>query len=214
MLNEMLQTVLGLDADIWDTYAFRSDPYRNKLSPARRKELSIQARSAANHLAQSKRKKYAGQTVSQVLAHHAVSVQDLPDSTLGTKTTFAFFEEPDKIFVNHRAAAASEQQLNESGCGGFLEGNTLLDILLTHELYHCLESRDPALYSHQKHLTIWRLGPFHWDATIPALSEIGAMAFAKEYLGLSFSPFLLDVLLLYACNRQHAHILYDSILRL
>ncbi len=98
----------------------------------------------------------------------------------------------------------------ESGCP-LLEPERLMDVLLAHELFHGAEEQNAdRIYTRTEKVELWRK-PFSNRSTIACLSEMAAMAFAKELLGLSASPYMLDVLLLYAYSREQAWALYDEI---
>ena len=44
------------------------------------------------------------------------------------------------------------------------------------------------IYTKTEKIRLWSLGPVHNDSTIIALSEIAAMAFAKEITGIPYAP--------------------------
>ena len=44
------------------------------------------------------------------------------------------------------------------------------------------------------------------------LSEIGAMAFALKFNNLTFSPYILDYLLLYKVDKKKAQELYEAVM--
>ncbi len=69
-----------------------------------------------------------------------------------------------------------------------------------------------ALITGQKVLTLWHLGPYTHRSRVIALGEIGATAFARQYLGLRYSPLLLETLLLYGSNAAMAKDLYKAAL--
>ena len=62
-------------------------------------------------------------------------------------------------------------------------------------------------------MELWRK-PFSNKSSIACLSEIAAMAFAAQLLGLTVSPYMLDVLLVRAYDRNMAAGLFEEICRL
>ena len=54
--------------------------------------------------------------------------------------------------------------------------------------------------------------PVSNKSKILCLSEMAAMAFAKRMTGISCSPYVLDVLLMYCYNEEAAIALYEEIL--
>ena len=50
--------------------------------------------------------------------------------------------------------------------------------------------------SNQKHIRLWKIGPWERRSRLVSLEEVAAMAFAREMLRLSHSPYVYDVLML------------------
>lgn len=87
------------------------------------------------------------------------------------------------------------------------------DIMLAHELFHYIESRKAkTIYTRVEKIQLWRK-PFSNRSGIHALSEIAAMAFAREYFQLDFLPFALAPLMLWLYDREGGKKLYDEILK-
>ncbi|MGG5369871.1 hypothetical protein [Enterococcus sp. AZ196] len=104
----------------------------------------------------------------------------------------AEFQLPNRIRINQSLLEAAEPFLAELD---FLKDQRVDEILLAHELYHYIENQQ-QLFTTQKQLS-YRAGPFKKSARVHSLSEIAAMSFAKELLGLNFSPILLNIVLLF-----------------
>jgi hypothetical protein len=77
-------------------------------------------------------------------------------------------------------------------------------------LYHYLEHSLPGIYTAQKHIVLWKIGPLKNQSRILCLEEIGAMTFAKTLVGLNCSAYLFDVLMLFPRNPQRAKELYTN----
>ena len=98
----------------------------------------------------------------------------------------------------------------ESGCV-LLEKDRLFNVLLAHELFHAVEEQHAdEIYTRTEKVELWRK-PFSNRSSIACLSEMAAMAFARELLGLDCSPYMLDVLLVYAYDKEAAWGLYEEI---
>ena len=85
-------------------------------------------------------------------------------------------------------------------------------MLISHELYHYLEFTRNDVFSAQQHIKVWQIGPFKNVSRINCLGEIGAMSFARELLGLTYSPNIFNVMMLYAQNPVSAEQLFTKIL--
>jgi hypothetical protein len=88
-------------------------------------------------------------------------------------------------------------------------------LLLSHELFHFVEEKyKQEIFTQTEKVRLWSLGFLHNDSIVIALSEIAAMGFAKELMGLSYSPYLMDVFLVYGYSPQEASGLYEEMLEL
>lgn len=85
------------------------------------------------------------------------------------------------------------------------------DIVIAHELFHYIESGRKDLYISRELIKV--PGIFkNRSAKVRSLEEVAAMQFARDLLGLSINPFLLDILLIYEQNEDMAFRLYHYIL--
>ena len=81
-------------------------------------------------------------------------------------------------------------------------------VLLWHELFHAVELQKKAtIFTQTEKIALWR-GPI---STIRCLGEIAAMQFAAAMEGLTYSPYCLDVLLVYGYDMRAASALFDEI---
>jgi hypothetical protein len=89
------------------------------------------------------------------------------------------------------------------------------ELLLGHELYHYVEEcHKNEIYSRTETIQLWK---FLWitnNSTIRAISEIAAMSFTKTLNGISYSPFILDVLLFYGYDKKRAENVFKRIMRI
>lgn len=113
----------------------------------------------------------------------------------------AEFQLPNRIRIN-------QSLLNEAD--EFLKDQRVDEILLAHELYHYLENQQ-KLFTIQKQLT-YQIGPFKKQARLHSLSEIAATSFVQELLDLSFSPILLNVVLLFPVAPDYSRELAKQLL--
>jgi|GEM_PF-2882522 len=214
MLEEMMEVLLGLPRSFWNAYALQNDPVCRRLSFAQRNRYAQGARQEAAGIALCKKKIYKKRTISEILASHGISVQEMPPAEWGQKVPFAIFEEPSLICINRRNAECCQHLLEQSGLAHILEGHSVEELLLTHELYHWFASKGEAPYARKNHVQLWKFGPFEYQRQIPALEEVGAMTFAQEFLDLGFDPFVLDLPLTFCHSTELAQRLYDRILNL
>lgn len=214
MLYEMLNTLTKVPEKVWDVYALRHEPLLGKLTPPLRAQLLELAHNTGVRLAGKAAREHPGMRPGEILKALGVKVVLRPESDEGARTIFACYEEPDTVTVWTRTVERAKEALREADGMRLLEGAELQDILLAHELYHYYEYTRKDLPTSQKLLTLWKIGSFAYKSKVVSLGEVGAMAFAKELLHLSYSPYLLDVILLYPGNQHLSKQLYDYIVGL
>ena len=74
------------------------------------------------------------------------------------------------------------------------------------------ETYQREIYTQTEKIRLWSLGPLHNDSRIIALSEIAAMAFARELTGLPYAPYVMDVFLVYGYSPEEASGLYEEMM--
>lgn len=108
---------------------------------------------------------------------------------------FALFEPPASVFIRKDLCDRCDRFIRSSGMDAFLGEFCCFDILLAHEFFHFLEERDCGTIFTRAYRE--PRGLFGRKAELPPLAEVAAMAFAQELLGLEWTPFLLDSIMLY-----------------
>lgn len=216
MLADILTTLKAVPDEIWNTYALRNEPLKYKLAAADQADFLQLAHRTGIRLAHRVWGQYPDQSLSDIYRALGIQLHELSDEDGGHYTMFACYTEPDKVELYTETIRLAEESLREENCTAALAGIQIRDILLAHELFHYYECTLSAeeLPTKQKLLTLWHIGRFQYKSSIISLNEIAAMAFAKEYLSMPYSPYILDVLLLYHSNRRMAMELYEYICKL
>lgn len=216
MLADILTTLKAVPDEVWDTYALRNEPLKYKLAAADQADFLQLAHRTGIRLAHRVWGQYPDQSLSDIYRALGIQLHELSDEDGGHYTMFACYTEPDKVELYTETIRLAEESLREENCTAALAGIQIRDILLAHELFHYYECTLSAeeLPTKQKLLTLWHIGRFQYKSSIISLNEIAAMAFAKEYLSMPYSPYILDVLLLYHSNRRMAMELYEYICKL
>lgn len=76
------------------------------------------------------------------------------------------------------------------------------EIILYHELYHCIEELNPEIYTRNVQICCRIFGPITGRRRVEAASEIGAVHFSKLAAGVSFCPYLYTQYLLAATKQD------------
>jgi len=209
MIEEMLRDLLLLDESVWDDYAFRHEPLIGKISDEQKSGFSQNARQCGTSVAEEFLCLHGEKSPAAYVEKLGITLDFIESGA--DEVTFAFFTEPDRISVSRGAADKANNLLGEIGMRALFGDVT--DVAIAHELYHFIECTQEDLYTNQKLLQLWKLGTYGKTSKVVSVSEIGAMAFAKRLLNLSYCPFILDVLMLYVRNKRMGKSLYDSIVK-
>lgn len=127
------------------------------------------------------------------------------------KSDFGYYElayfEDDKIIFNAENIRKIEDMASLINLPIF-EEIKVEDIILAHELYHKIEEEE-KLPTDRVYIIYKKMGFITKKVKLKAPSEIGAMAFVKNFLGLRFNPLIINYLLAKAFDKEE--ILYRKI---
>lgn len=209
-LKEMAQTLAGFSEEEWGKYAFSREPLEGRFTSGQKRDYTAAANACGREWAERMAEKYSTRSPRLLAGKMGMKVK-MPRTPVGGELVlFAQFVQPDEItiFMDCIDRAAALRQ--ESGCP-LLERDLLMDILLSHELFHAVEEQHSGeIYTRTEKVELWRK-PFSNRSEIACLSEIAAMAFAARLTGITVSPYMLDVLLVYSYDKNAAFGLYNEI---
>lgn len=209
-LEEMVQTLEQVPEEVWGRYAFAREPLEGKFTEEQKSEYIRKANVCGRQWAERIANLYCTRDPHLLARQMGLHIKTPNVPTGGGVVLFAQYVQPDEITIFMDCVEKAAQLQKKCGCA-LLEKETLTKILLAHELFHAVEElHEKEIYTHTEKVELWRK-PFSNRSAIVCLSEIAAMAFAAELLGLTVSPYMLDVLLVYVYDQNTAWGLYDEI---
>lgn len=209
-LDEMAASLAGLTDEQWGRYAFSRDPLDGRFDRGQKAEYTRAANACGREWAERMRRQYQTSSPREMARKMGLKVRKPNQPTGGGQVLFAQFVQPDEITIYMDCIRRASRYEEESGCE-LLGEERLFDVLLAHELFHAVEERHAGeIYTRTEKVELWRK-PFSNRSSLACLSEMAAMAFARELLGLDCSPYMLDVLLVYAYDQEAAWGLYEEI---
>jgi hypothetical protein len=215
-LPEMVKTVCLLKDDFWYIdYAFQREPLCRLISDDDKKTISKAAQKCGEETAAKISKEYGSINILNLTKKMKISITHIKGSSKSGHVYFSEYVEPDEINIYEDGLAKLSSIAEEEfpGCEAFAKDAE--SVLLAHELFHFFEFKEKeTIYTRTYCHSLPPVFFIPRRANLICLSEIAAMAFAKRYLQLDYSPYIFDLVLTYCCNRNTAFGLYQNILSL
>jgi hypothetical protein len=211
MINEMIKELRKIDDISWGLYAFRRDPLDKKISDEDKVSIINEAIDCGCMEAKMLREKYGEIDCSSYAEKLNIDILEVEAHDDGSYILFAKFNDPNKVSVYMESVRKAEALVQSNDLKNLICRVNIKDVLIAHEMFHFIESQKNDIYTRNKKIQLWKIGPIKYKSGLVVLGEIAAMAFAKELLQLDYSPHLFDVLLLYAHNESQAKEIYNEI---
>ncbi len=212
-LEEMLAALIKVDDIDWYGYAFSRDPINGKFTDEQRRNWMEKAIICGREYANRVSKLYESKDPAVIAEgmKMKVSYPQLPEKT--DRILFAEYRVPNRICIYMDAVNKAKRYLKRPEIRDLLTHELdVSSLLLAHELFHNVEDKyRKEIFTQREKARLWSLGPIHNDSPILALSEIAAMAFAKELTGIPYSPYVMDVFLMYGYSPEEASGLYENL---
>lgn len=211
----MLEDLTAIPPVEWDQYAFSREPLKGRIPNDKRRSYMEKAMACGVEYAEKMHALY-GSSDPDVLAEKMgmeVTRPEMPEKA--DRVLFAEFREPNKIHIYVDALKKCRRFEERPEVARLLGGLDIGKLLLAHELFHSVEERYKSeIYTHTEKIRLWKLGPVHNDSHIIALGEIAAMSFAQHLLGIPYSPYVMDMFLVYGYSPEEASGLYEEMMEL
>ena len=158
--------------------------------------------------------KYGTRDPHELAKRMGVTVEkpDMPKD-LG-RVLFAEFKVPNHVYLYMDAVHKAHATLSRPGMQKVM--TSALDVerlLLAHELFHYVEEQyKREIFTKTEKIDLPTIPPFKNRSSVRSLDELAGMAFARELNNLPYSPYLLDVMLMYGYSQDGAIRLYEEIM--
>lgn len=212
-IKEMLQNLINIGDEDWGMYGFRREPLKGKFNNEERLNLIRKSNDCGREYARKIRETYGNIDVYKIAENLGLEVNypDIPNG--GGHIIFAQFVEPNKVTIFKDSVNKANALIDEQNLSHIFSMVNIEELLLAHEIFHFIEEENKEeIFTKTEKIRLWKLGPIKNDSNIVCLGEISGMAFAKELLKIPYSPYILDVFLVYLYNPQVAYSLYNEIM--
>ena len=215
-LDYMLGKLAQIPALDWRHYAFSREPLNRKFTPSQRLEWMKKSLDCGKIYAQRIITEF-GSDDAEIIARKMgleVYYPQYPEKT--DRVLFAEFVKPNRINIFMDAVNRAKKLLRKGAVNSILTGKmNPAKVILSHEVFHHIEDKySKEIFTRTEKIRLWSLGPLHNDSGIYALGEIAAMSFAQELNHLTYSPYIMDVFLVYDYSAEAASGLYEEIMTL
>lgn len=222
-LTDMLQELAELDKRTWDRYVISTDMLRGKVDEEEGDRLAAQARDCGSTWARRVRDEQRITNPDELARRLGVEVSDNEAPVSGKRVLFAQFVPDNHIDLMadplRRYRELRRQMLEEadserrSAVEALLPTpDTVRSLILSHELFHVIEDQNESdIFTRTATIRLWKFLGFENRSTLRCLGEIGAGAFAQEYVGSRFCPFALDILLSWTYDAELSRSLFREV---
>ncbi|MEG0338951.1 MAG: hypothetical protein RR573_03440 [Oscillospiraceae bacterium] len=213
-LEMMMEDLKEIDEVDWYKYSFSTEPLNGKFNDEQRRDFAVKSIACGQEYAKRLIQQY-GTNDPVKLARALKMTINYPDyPEKADRVLFAEFREPNIINIYMDAVKRSAAQMENAKLRSIMTDKlTVSNLLLAHELFHYVEESAKAeIFTRTEKIELWHIGPITNRSVVIAFSEIAAMAFAKEITELPYSPYLMDVFLVYGYSPQEASGLYETMM--
>lgn len=211
MIKEKVESLIAMTDRQFGYYQVKLDPLKDKIPKDEVTYLIDESITCGKELAKELR-----QTYGEITTRELIERLDLNLTIKDTNTTleyvyFGTFQPPNQITLYEKNIEPGANLLQSFALKEFEQIETA-DVVLAHELFHYFEENNPKLFINRYQIELWKVLGYTRRSGLIATSEIAAMAFAKEWLNLSFNVNLLDYVLLQPFNPELADNIWSAMM--
>lgn len=184
----------------WGKYQFQRDLLQTKVPQEEQWQMIAAAQACGVGEARKLKAVYPRLSLPELYERMGIPIAYGDEEQIGNRLLFALYDPRNGVFLMNNPIEKFAQLAQAQG----ITAAGTRDVLLAHELFHHIESQNTELYTQKKKIELWKLLFYTHRSNVRALSEIAAMSFAKELLGLSYSPYLYEVLMLWPYDEEQA----------
>lgn len=217
-LKLAIEELMTLSDEEFSWYHINSDPIEGKINQEIRREIINKSLSCGYEQADIIREHYNlsnnNPDLLKLCKRMGIQVREDNNSNTNNFIYFGTYEYPGIITIYTDNIRKGAELAKAYDIAQLAKERNLRDIVLSHEIFHHIESNNQNLFVNTYRIKLWKLGPYIHRSPLICTGEIAGMAFARRLLKLQFCPNVLDVLLLYPHDKIQAEKLCKQILNL
>lgn len=191
-LDELILKLLTISEKQWINYQFQREFLIGKISLSEQRAWGELAKQCGERLAEVIYRKYRTRNIHALCRTFDVAISYGETAWRNDRLTLGTYDETTGICLMTEPIQKFEQEKINA-----LPLEQVTSLVLAHELYHHLETCDPTLYTQQKTVELWRFFGYRHQSKIRTLSEIAAMSFSEKLNNAGFSPYVLEVAMIW-----------------
>lgn len=216
LLAQMMKNLLKVTDTDWGRYSFAREPLNGKFNDEDRARLTLGSQECGREYAQKLKTEYGTDRPDELAEKMGLNVEypDMPKSLL--RVLFAEYKPKNNIYLYMDAVHKADGWLHQDDIREVMGDQLdIKNILLGHELFHYVEeTHKKEIYTYTEKVELWAPPFLHNRSSIACLGEIAAMEFTKQLNHLPYSPFLMDVYLVYGYSQETSCRIYEEIMEI
>ncbi|THE10070.1 hypothetical protein E1H99_10310 [Enterococcus hirae] len=190
--NELFTELLMISEETWGYHEFQKEILKRKISCNQQKNMIKEAMQCGIETANKVRNEMLDTTIQEICIRLGTTISHQQSEETKERLTFATYDEETGIRLMTEPLEKLREQIQ---CNNHPLEKTE-NLILGHELFHHIESKDLNIYTQRTKIELWKLFGYRHLSTVRAVSEIAAMSFSKELNQVDFSVYIIEVLLL------------------
>ena len=214
-LKKSIENLIKLSDRDYGKYHVSADPIEGKITKELREEVIEKSLECgyeeADKILNKFKKTSENLDIFQLAKELGITIKIQEARNALEYIYFGTYEEPGIVTLYKDNIKKGEELVSKYEIQGF-QGANLMEVILAHEIFHFIESKNKDLFVNTFRLKLWKLGPYTHTSGLICTGEIAGMAFARKLLNLEFCPNVLDVLLLYPHDQEQAELVYKQMI--
>lgn len=214
-LGEIIENLLQVDDYTWGLYALSKDILKDRIPEGEKLHYIHQAIECGKDYAKRIASINKTKDIDIITNNLGLKLSFKDNYITGNRILFASYTPPNEIeiMLDPIDKAINLFLKNDPLLIELLNKTSIINTIVGHEIFHYLEDQfEKEIYTRKEKLLLWNFFGIKNYSTIRTLGEIAAMAFSKELNELSYSPFILDILLYYSYDTSSAEKIYNTVL--
>lgn len=211
--KEKLKILFDIEDYVYNLYSTFEDPINKKINKKDREEIILESHKIGYELANKILLKSPDKSVTDHIKENDIklTIEEKQENT--NLVHFGTYESGGLITLFKGNILKSMPLLRKEEIND-ISIDEITEIILAHELFHYFEDKYPDMYTNEKEIKLWKLGPYIHYSKLICPSEIAAMSFTKKLLNLDFNPKSINYLLYSSVNKQIGEDFYKKITKL